>query len=152
MKVHTKPYGLIDVDERQMIHFPSGVLGFETLKRYVLLDAIQQPFYWLQSIDLPEVAFVLISPYIFRPDYDAGLSEEEYHEIGLEDGQDEELLLFTIVTIPPNNHNGMTANLQGPVIINKKTRVARQSISGNPVWKTKHSIMEEFAGQRTAAC
>lgn len=67
MKVQTKPYGLIDVDERQLISFPTGIFGFETLKRYVLLDAIQQPFYWLQSIDVPEIAFVLISPFIFVP-------------------------------------------------------------------------------------
>ncbi|ADK81718.1 flagellar assembly protein FliW [Sediminispirochaeta smaragdinae] len=152
MKVQTKPYGLIDVDERQLISFPTGIFGFETLKRYVLLDAIQQPFYWLQSIDVPEIAFVLISPFIFRPDYDPVLSSDEYHEIGLEGSDDDDLLLFTIVTIPPNNHSGMTANLQGPIIINRKTRVARQAIAGDTNWRTKHLIMDEFAGQRNAAC
>ncbi len=152
MKVQTKPYGLIEVDERQMIHFPTGILGFETLSHYVLLDAIQQPFFWLQSIDMAEIAFVMISPYIFRPDYDPSLPDEEYREIGLEGKDDENLLLFSIVTIPPNNHQGMTANLQGPVIINRQSRIARQSISGNLAWNTKHLIMEEFAGQRNAAC
>lgn len=152
MKVQTKPYGLIDVDERQMISFPNGILGFETLSRYVLLDAIQQPFYWMQSIDIAEIAFVMISPYIFRPDYDPMLTDEEYGEIGLDGREDENLLLFTIVTIPPNNHQAMTANLQGPVIINRKTRIARQSIAGNPELHTRHLIMEEFAGQRDAAC
>ena len=69
MRVETKPYGLIDVDERQQILFPFGILGFEQLKKYVLLDAQQQPFYWLQSMDVVDVAFVLINPRIFRPDY-----------------------------------------------------------------------------------
>ena len=152
MKVHTKPYGLINVDDRQLITFPTGILGFETLKQYVLLDAIQQPFYWLQSLDVTEIAFVLISPHIFRPDYAPDLPEEDYHALELSGTEDVDLLTFSIVTIPPGNHNGMTANLQGPIIINRKTRMARQAISGNPAWGTRHLIMEEFAAQRTEAC
>lgn len=152
MKLHTKPYGFISVDERQQIRFPVGILGFESLEKYVLLDAIQQPFYWLQSMDVTEIAFVLISPYIFRPDYSPELSDSDYRELDLSGEDDENLLLFSIVTIPRENHNAMTANLQGPILINRKTRVARQCISGNPLWKTKHMIMEEFSGKRTAAC
>ena len=52
MKVNTKPYGLIEIDNRQRITFPGGILGCESLKEYVLLDALQQPFYWLQSSDV----------------------------------------------------------------------------------------------------
>ena len=48
MKVATKAYGLIDVNEQQRITFPHGLLGFESFKEYVLLDAGRQPFYWLQ--------------------------------------------------------------------------------------------------------
>ncbi|MDR1858060.1 MAG: flagellar assembly protein FliW, partial [Treponema sp.] len=64
MKVATKAYGLIEVDERQKIVFPQGLLGFEGLKDYILLDAERQPFYWLQSIDVEQVAFVLVSPFL----------------------------------------------------------------------------------------
>ena len=81
MRVDTKAYGPIDVDERQLIEFPYGILGFEKLTSYVLLDAPQQPFYWLQSLDLVEVAFVLINPVIFRPDYSVEVPQEELEEI-----------------------------------------------------------------------
>ncbi len=145
MKVNTKPYGLIDVDERQRIFFPYGILGFESLKDYVLLDASQQPFYWLQSMDVVEIAFVLIDPRIFRPDYELEVDEEELKEIGIESKND--ILDFAIVTIPENTAN-MTANLQGPIIINKKTRVGRQSISTNPKWKVRHKILEELSAVR----
>ncbi len=145
MKVNTKPYGLIDVDERQRIFFPYGILGFESLKDYVLLDASQQPFYWLQSMDVVEIAFVLIDPRIFRPDYELEVDEEELKEIGIESKDD--ILDFAIVTIPENTAN-MTANLQGPIIINKKTRVGRQSISTNPKWKVRHKILEELSAVR----
>jgi len=145
MKVNTKPYGLIEVDDRQRIFFPYGILGFESLKDYVLLDARQQPFYWLQSMDVVEIAFVLIDPRIFRPDYELEVDEEELREIGIESKDD--ILDFAIVTIPENTSN-MTANLQGPIIINKRTRVGRQSISTNPKWKVRHRILEELSAVR----
>ncbi|HDQ14496.1 MAG TPA: flagellar assembly protein FliW [Sediminispirochaeta sp.] len=151
MKVNTKAYGLIDVDERQKIYFPSGLLGFENLKNYVLLDALQQPFYWLQSVDVQEIAFVLIDPSIFRPDYKPRIAQYELDEIGLEAGDRENALIFSIVTIP-EDHQNMTANLQGPVIINKSTHNARQCITEDDRWKTRHKVMEELANVRGSAC
>ena len=145
MRVDTKAYGSIDIDERQRIDFPYGILGFEKLQRYVLLDAPQQPFYWLQALDLVEVAFVLINPVIFRPDYAVEVPEEELEEIGID--SPEKMLTFAIVTIPQNPIE-MTANLQGPIIINKETRVGRQSISTNPKWEVRHPILKELAAVR----
>jgi len=149
IKVETKPYGSIEVDERQKIFFPYGILGFESLKDYVLLDARQQPFYWLQSLDVVEIAFVLINPRIFRPDYRLEVEKEELKEIGIE--SEEDILDFAIVTIPENSSD-MTANLQGPIIINKKTRVGRQSISLNPEWRVRHKILDELASVRQETC
>ncbi len=142
MRVLTKPYGEIDVDERQRLSFPFGILGFEELHDYVLLDASQQPFYWLQSVERPEVAFVLIDPKLFRPDYTPDLAENELAEIGIASG--EEPLVFAVVTIPENQAL-MSANLQGPVVINRRERIARQSISLNPVWKIRHYVLEELS-------
>ncbi|MFW5727174.1 MAG: flagellar assembly protein FliW [Spirochaetia bacterium] len=151
MKVNTKPYGLIDVDQRQKIHFPSGILGFENLKNYVLLDALQQPFYWLQSMDVQEIAFVLIEPYIFRPDYSPDVSSSELEEVRLTPDSTDEMLVFTIVTIPEEQRD-MTANLQGPIIINRTLHIGRQCISENENWKTRHKIMEELSQVRNSAC
>jgi flagellar assembly factor FliW len=149
MRVDTKAYGPIDVDERQRIEFPYGILGFEKLTSYVLLDAPQQPFYWLQALDLVEVAFVLINPVIFRPDYSVEVPQEELEEIGID--SPDKILTFAIVTIPQNPAD-MTANLQGPVIINKETRVGRQSISTNPSWEVRHPVLKELAAVRQDPC
>jgi flagellar assembly factor FliW len=149
MDVKTKPYGLISVDERQKIVFPSGILGFESFREYVLLDARQPPFYWLQSLDVVEVSFVLIDPKIFRPDYTLDLPEGELTEIEIDNPDD--LLTFAIVNIP-EKQSGMTANLQGPVVINKQKRLGRQCISLNAAWKVKHFVLEELASVRNEAC
>ena len=100
MKLVTKAYGPVEIDERQKVFFPYGILGFEHLKNYVLLDARQQPFYWLQSVDIVDIAFVLISPQIFRPDFILDVDHEELKEIGIEDPK--QALVFSIVTIPEN--------------------------------------------------
>jgi flagellar assembly factor FliW len=146
MRVNTKAYGAVDVDERQKIYFPYGIMGFEQLKDYVLLDAEQKPFYWLQSMDVVEIAFVLINPRVFRPDYALEVPEEELQEIGIE--RPDKLLDFVIVTIPDNPAE-MTANLQGPIIINREARLGRQSISTSPQWRVRHPILEELAVLRS---
>jgi len=142
LKIATKAYGLIDVDERQKIVFPQGLFGFEKLKDYLLLDAERQPFYWLQSMDAEEVAFVLVNPFLFRPDYEVNVSNEEVDGIGIR--SPEKALIFSIVTIPQDG-SPMTANLQGPLIINRDTRMGKQAILTDDRWKTKHDIMAELA-------
>jgi flagellar assembly factor FliW len=151
MQVLTKAYGKIEVDERQKIFFPGGLLGFENLKDYLLLDAAQQPFYWLQSLDVPEIAFVMINPEIFRPDYLPEVSKSELEEIGLQNSKSENSLVFTIVTIP-EEHSRMTANLQGPIIINRKLKSGRQCISTNNDYKTQHYVLEELAAEKDSVC
>jgi flagellar assembly factor FliW len=146
VKVATKPYGIKDVDERQKINFPLGLLGFEPLKEYVLLDAERQPFYWLQSVDVEQVAFVLINPFLFKPDYELDVNDDEMKEIGITNPETE-ALIFSVVTIPQDG-SPMTANLQGPLIINRKTRIGIQAVLTDARWKTKHDVMSELAAAR----
>ncbi|GHV19714.1 flagellar assembly factor FliW [Spirochaetia bacterium] len=142
MKVATKAYGLIDVDMRQRLFFPQGLFGFESLKDYILLDAEQQPYYWLQSMESAATAFILISPFLFRPDYVLDINDAELAEIGI--SSPEAALIFSIVTVPADD-SAVTANLQGPIVINTETRMAKQIILGDTKWKTKHDIMQELA-------
>ena len=148
MKVHTKPYGEIDIEDRQRINFPRGLFGFEELREFALLDSEQQPFYWLQSLQRVDVAFVLIDPRFFRPDYTPDVDPAELEELGL--ASQDDVLIFAIVTIPGTVQR-MTANLQGPVIINRTTHVGRQSISINPRWGIRHVIQDELAAARQGA-
>jgi flagellar assembly factor FliW len=142
VKVLTKAYGTVEVNECQKITFPSGLFGFESLKDYVLLDAEQQPFYWLQSLDEKDIAFILIDPFIFRPDYEMDINNEELLPIGITES--EKAVIFSIVTIPQDN-GPMTANLQGPLVINRESRLGIQAILTDSRWKTKHDIMAELA-------
>jgi flagellar assembly factor FliW len=149
VKVATKAYGPIEVDERQRISFPQGLLGFEPVKEYILLDAERQPFYWLQALEAEQIAFILINPFLFRPDYELDINDDELLDIGL--SGPEKALIFSVVTIPPDG-DPMTANLQGPLIINRETRCGKQAVLTDPRWKTKHDIMSELAAARQGPC
>jgi flagellar assembly factor FliW len=142
LKVDTKAYGPIDVDERQKILFPAGLFGFEPLKHYVMFDAEQQPFFWLQSTENAGTAFIILSPFLFAPDYELNISDDELADIGL--SSPEKALVFSIVTIPADG-GPMTANLQGPIVINRDTRIGKQIILSDPRWKTKHDVINEFS-------
>jgi flagellar assembly factor FliW len=145
MKVDTKAYGVIEVNEKQKIKIPLGLFGFEDYKNYVLLDNIEQgQFFWLQSTDDKDIAFILINPFLFRKDYEANVTNDELVEIGLK--SPENALVFVIVTIPQDG-SSMTANLQGPIIINKENMTGMQAVLSDSKWRTKHDIIAEFSKQ-----
>ncbi|MDR2941399.1 MAG: flagellar assembly protein FliW [Treponema sp.] len=141
MKVNTKAFGLVEVDDRQKITFPEGLYGFEEYNEYVLMDAEHQPFFWLQSVKDRDIAFVLINPFLFRPDYEVNIANEELEDIGVT--SPEKALIFAIVTIPPDG-SAMTANLQGPIIINRDNMTGKQGIVSDVRWNTRHDIIAEL--------
>jgi flagellar assembly factor FliW len=145
MRVKTKAYGEIDADERQLVSFPDGLLGFEKFKDYILLDARQKPFFYLQSIDVPDLAFILIDPFLFRPDYSLDVNDDTLGEIGV--ARPDEVLVFAIVTVPGDG-GSVTANLMGPLIINKQNRLGMQTVLGDSRWRVKHDIMAELAASK----
>jgi flagellar assembly factor FliW len=141
MRIETKAYGTVEIEEKQLVTFPSGLYGFERYREYALLDAHRPPFYWLQCIEDPQLAFVLINPYVFRPDYVLDIPNADLAEIG--SPVEDDILVFAIVTIPEESDE-LTANLQGPVVVNRNKRLGKQSISLNPQWQTKHTILREL--------
>ncbi|MDR0320316.1 MAG: flagellar assembly protein FliW [Treponema sp.] len=141
MKVDTKAFGQIDVEEKQKVTIPQGLFGFEDYKEYVLIDAEAQPFIWLQSINEKEIAFILLNPFIFRKDYELNITNEELSEIGLK--SPENAMILVIITIPQDG-GPITANLQGPIVINTENMTAMQAILADAKWKTKHDVIAEM--------
>jgi flagellar assembly factor FliW len=145
MKIRTKPYGEIEVDEKQKLAFPEGIIGFEGISDYFLIDSKEGPFYWLQSAQYAELAFLLINPRLFLDDYKLQVRSEDIQLLRPE--ADGDLLDFAIVTVPEDPEK-ISANLMGPVIINRKTRVGMQVISENDGYDVKHFILDEMKKRR----
>jgi len=141
MKIKTKPYGEIEVSERQKIYFPEGIIGFESIHNYFLIDSREGPFYWLQAETDSNLAFLLVNPRLFMKDYKLIIDEKDAKSIGIQNEKD--MIDFAIVTVP-EDPSKISANLMGPIIINKKTRVAKQVISQNNEYTVKHYILDEM--------
>ena len=148
MKIKTTRFGEIDVPEGDVIHLPSGLIGFPELKQYVLLDHDKDsPFKWFQSLEDGAIAFVLIDPLLFNPEYVAEVTDAELAELDVQ--TEEDLVISVIVTVPSNPQN-MTANLKAPLIFNLKNRRGKQVILNTSSYTTRHNIMEEVR-KRTSA-
>ncbi|HSV97724.1 MAG TPA: flagellar assembly protein FliW [Spirochaetota bacterium] len=142
VKITTKPFGETEVDEKQIIDFDDGVLGFDYIKKFAILDSKDNsPFKWMQAMGNPELAFIIIRPGDFMSDYRLVVSQSDLEGVGAEslDG----VLVFAIVTIPADPA-AMTANLQGPIIINPKNRKGRQAISLSEGHSVRHGILDEM--------
>jgi flagellar assembly factor FliW len=148
IKVKTSRFGELEVKKNDVIELPSGLVGFPELKQYVLLDHDKEsPFKWLQSLDDGAIAFVLINPLLFKPDYTVEVTEAEVSDLKLENEDD--AVISVIITIP-NNPQNMTANLKAPLVFNLKNRSGKQLILSNSSYTTRHNIMEEVKKQSAA--
>ncbi|HNO25209.1 MAG TPA: flagellar assembly protein FliW, partial [Leptospiraceae bacterium] len=69
-EIDSKPFGKIQIDERQIVDFPEGLFGFDQNRSFAVIEENPDTvFKWLQSLEDPELAFVLIQPHIFLTDY-----------------------------------------------------------------------------------
>ena len=142
-KIKTRPFGEISIDERQIISFPEGILGFDYIKAFAVIDSKDEhsPFKWLQACDEESVAFIIIRPNAFVENYIPDIPQADIESVGAVSL--DELLIFSIVTIP-EDPSKMTANLQGPIIINSKNRLGRQAISMSERYFVRHLILDEM--------
>jgi flagellar assembly factor FliW len=142
MKINTARFGELEVDEKEIIHFEEGLFGFENLKRYIIFQMEEDnPLMWMQAIDDGDLAFILIRPFEFRPKYSLKLSDKDVEDIKLSSPDDSDI--FAIVVLPEDSSK-MTANLQGPLVINRIDKLGKQVISTNPRHKLKHYILQEM--------
>lgn len=142
MKVFTTRFGDLDVAEEEIINFPEGILGFEETRKYIVLKMEEgNPLMWLQSLEESALAFVMIRPFEFNPAYTIDLSDKDNEMLKLEKPEDCDV--FAIVVIPENPAD-MTANLQGPVVINVNKKIGKQVISNNPKHKIRHYVLKEM--------
>lgn len=142
MKVNTSRFGEIEVNEEDLINMPEGIIGFPELNQFVLLDHDKDsPFKWLQAVSDAEMAFVVISPLAFRPDYMVEVSEEEVSLLRLTSA--EHAVISVIVTIPMDPKK-MSANLKAPLVFNLKNKIGKQVILKDTQYQTKHFIVDEM--------
>jgi len=143
MLINTRHFGEVEIQEDKIIHFPYGIIAFEEMKRFFIIESEQKdlPFCWLQSLDEGDLAFVLLNPFLFKQDYEFEIPDGVIKELEIE--KEEDVAVFSIVVVP-EDISKISANLLAPVIINTKKLKGKQIILNDKSYSTKHYILEEL--------
>jgi flagellar assembly factor FliW len=142
VKVSTTRFGELQVNKEDIISFQEGLLGFENLKTFFVVDPGDSTLIlWLQSIDDGKVAFPVIEPKIFKPDYVAKLLPADMNSVELETLSHAKI--YSILTIP-SDITTMSANLKAPIVINNKKKIAKQIVLQDSKLNVKHEMYKDL--------
>ncbi len=140
LKIQTTRFGEVEVEDQSIILVQGGIIGFARYERYMIIEhKSESPFFWLQAVDSPDLAFVIVDPCLFMPDYNLTLSEPILADLKAQESQ--EVAVHVLVTIPHGRPQEMTANLLGPLVINTQAKLARQIIVDDERYSHRHPII-----------
>ena len=138
MRIETSRFGQVEVDPQRIITLPKGMLGFPSHQRFALIATNgDSPFYWLQAVDEPGLAFVVTDPTMFLPDYDVTLKVDDLELLDMTAGDE-----ATLLVVCNKVDELLTGNLQGPIAVNPQTRVAKQLVLSGKRWSTRHPLLK----------
>lgn len=109
--LQTKQFGEYTFDEEIIINFEDGVIGFEDLTKYIIIHHEEDLFYWLTSVDQPEIVFPLFPVCLLLEEY----PKKEGYEA------------FSIVKLAKEPAN-ISVNLKAPLYINLESKKGYQTI------------------------
>lgn len=124
MSVQTR-LGLQEIDAEKILFFPRGLIGFEDLRSFTLLQLREgAPFLILQSLERPDLGLLVGDPYTFLPDYCIKVGDAEQALLHVTSAN--QLVVLVTVSIPHGKPENTTLNLTGPVLINHEARIGLQ--------------------------
>ncbi len=145
MGIKTSRFGVLNVASEHIIHLSEGMMGFEKLKQYFIVDPSDETMIlWFQSVENSEIAFPILEPMVFRKDYHVRLSANELRVLKLSSLEKEKTLVYSVLTIPADVRE-MTANLKAPIVVNTKERLGRQVVLQENEYSVKCAMYNELS-------
>jgi len=152
MRVLTKFFGEVELDDNKILEFPSGIIGFEQYKRYAIIydedKGADATISWLQSLDEPTLALPVVNPLSIVPEYSPMIEDELLKPLG--DPADEDLLFLLAMTVP-SDMTKVTANMKAPFIINAATCKGAQIIVDNADYSVRFNVYESVQKMKEKA-
>ena len=137
MEIETTRFGKLTVEDDRIMTFPHGLLGFPEQGRFALIQTGEENyFFWLQSVDEPNLAFVVPDPTTFFKDYQVPVREETWQDLQLTD--EGALQCFVICN---KVGDWLTGNLLGPIVVNAANRLGQQVVLTEKKWTTRQPLM-----------
>lgn len=139
MKTIQSRFGEIEYDPENTLLFPEGLIGFEELRHFIVMPNKKEgPLFWIQSVEDPQVAFVLTDPSKFFLDYQVAPDDLDRRKLGI--GPDSECLVISVVTVPPDRN--ITFNLAAPILFAPETNRAVQVVLEGTSFNTRTPLPE----------
>jgi flagellar assembly factor FliW len=146
MIVHSTRFGQIEVPEDKIISMQRPILGFEKYRRFCLIEIDElRPFLWMQSFEDPNIAFLVVNPLVFFPDYRIEINSAEIGELEVTDVESVET--YVVATVP-EDPTRMSINLQGPILINSENNLGKQLVLVNSEYRVQHNVLEALNRQQ----
>ena len=143
MKIDTRIFGEIDIEEEKILTFDKGIIGFPDLKHFTLIfdedQGANAGIRYLQSVEEPGFAMPVMDPLVVKEDYDPEVNDELLS--GLGEINETNLLVLVTVSVP-SDLTKMTVNLQGPIVINVDERKAAQIIVDSSEYPVRFPIYD----------
>ena len=137
MRTMMTRFGEVEYDPEKTIEFPLGLIGFEHLQHFIVMPNRKEgPLFWIQSIDDPEIAFVLTDPTQFFLDYGVMPERRELDRLGVDEADD--CYVLSVVTVHPDRT--ITLNLLAPILYSPQSNRAVQIILENSHYSTRESL------------
>ncbi len=141
MRIDTTRFGVLEIDDSSIIRMPRGPLGFEDQTDYcVVQHRPDTSFRWMQSVQEPSLAFVVIDPSEFFSDYEVELTDADAERLNLTSPDD--ALVLCVVSVGEHGTE-ITANLAAPIVINAKDLAGMQVVLQDPRYSVRHSLVEQ---------
>ncbi len=142
MKITSSRFGDFEVPDERAIQIVDGLLGIPDSTRYVVVEIDDDsPYFWVQSADQSELAFLATTPWLFYPDYEFELDDAVQAELGVETVEDVEVVVLLTVHRDGDDVTALTANLLGPVVVNTETRRGKQLVLDSSAYSTQEALV-----------
>jgi flagellar assembly factor FliW len=140
MRVPSTRFIALEVDEDAVLTFPDGLIGLPGTRYTLVPHEEGSPFHWLHSLEDPDVAVPVTSPWIFFGDYEVRLTDDEAARVGLSDAADAEVMC--VVRAAPELAD-FTINLAGPIVVHSAKRLCRQIVNDGAGYSVRHPLFSE---------
>lgn len=146
---HTR-FGSLEYSKTDVFNFSEGLIGFSHCQNFIFVQTQSKgSFRWLQSIEEPTLAFLVVDPADYVRGYALEIEDEE--AVSLKIGPDTATLVLTTASIPPSRPQDMTINLAGPIVINVDARLGRQLIVDSEACPPRHRVFDDGEQMAKAA-
>ena len=152
MKVNTRIFGEIDIEEEKIIVFEGGIIGFPEMTQFTLVHdeekGVGAGIRWLQSMQEPNFAMPVMDPLLVKEDYNPEVNDELLEQAG--NVNPDNMLVLVTVSIP-SDITKMSVNLRGPIVINAEEKKACQIIVDGEEYPVKYPIYEILQARKAGA-